>query len=91
VPGGSYGPAESVAYADPLASGSRPRISAESISALYIVGEVALSEAVGDLTRALRAGALPVDEAAGLPLHRFALATLRPPIRQSKTVRSARC
>jgi NADPH:quinone reductase len=41
---------------------------------LYTVGELALSEAVADITAALEDGALPVGEDAGLPLHRFALA-----------------
>ena len=40
---------------------------------LYSVGDLALSEAVADVTRALNDGALPVGEDAGLPLHRFAL------------------
>jgi NADPH2:quinone reductase len=41
---------------------------------LYTVGELALGEAVADVTRALTDGALPVGEADGLPIHRFALA-----------------
>jgi NADPH2:quinone reductase len=41
---------------------------------LYTVGELALSRAVADVTRALEDGALPVGEDAGMPLHRFALA-----------------
>jgi NADPH:quinone reductase len=41
---------------------------------LYTVGELALTQAVADVTRALKDGALPVGEDAGLPLHRFALA-----------------
>ena len=41
---------------------------------LYTVGDLALSEAVADITAALEAGVLPVGEEAGLPLHRFALA-----------------
>jgi NADPH2:quinone reductase len=41
---------------------------------LYTVGELALTQAVADVTRALTDGALPVGEDAGLPLHRFALA-----------------
>jgi NADPH2:quinone reductase len=41
---------------------------------LYTVGELALTEAVADVTRALTDDALPVGEDAGLPLHRFALA-----------------
>ncbi len=41
---------------------------------LYSVGDLALSQAVADVTRALNDGALPVGEDAGLPLHRFALA-----------------
>ena len=40
---------------------------------LYSVGDLALREAVADVTRALNDGALPVGEEAGLPLHRFAL------------------
>jgi NADPH2:quinone reductase len=40
---------------------------------LYTVGELALTQAVADVTRALKDGALPVGEDAGLPLHRFAL------------------
>ena len=40
---------------------------------LYTVGDLALREAVADVTRALDDGALPVGEEAGLPLHRFAL------------------
>ena len=41
---------------------------------LYTVGDLALSQAVADVSRALNDGALPVGEDAGLPLHRFALA-----------------
>jgi NADPH:quinone reductase len=41
---------------------------------LYSVGELALTQAAADVTRALMDGALPVGEDAGLPLHRFALA-----------------
>jgi NADPH2:quinone reductase len=41
---------------------------------LYTAGELALSHAVADVTRALTDGALPVGEDVGLPLHRFALA-----------------
>ncbi len=41
---------------------------------LYTVGDLALTEAVADVTRALTDGALPVGADAGLPLHRFALA-----------------
>jgi len=41
---------------------------------LYTVGDLALSQAVVDVTRALNDGVLPVGEDAGLPLHRFALA-----------------
>lgn len=41
---------------------------------LYTVGELALSQAVADISAAVAAGALPVGEAAGLPLHRFPLA-----------------
>ncbi len=41
---------------------------------LYSVGDLALREAVADVTRALNDGALPVGEDAGLPLHRFTLA-----------------
>jgi len=41
---------------------------------LYTVGDAALAAAVDDITLALRDGALPVGESAGLPLHRFALA-----------------
>jgi NADPH2:quinone reductase len=41
---------------------------------LYTVGELALTPAVADVTRALEDGALPVGEEAGMPLHRFALA-----------------
>ena len=41
---------------------------------LYTVGDKALAAAVADITLALRAGALPVGESAGLPLHRFSLA-----------------
>ena len=40
---------------------------------LYTVGEAALSAAVEDITAALRDGALPVGEAAGLPLIWFPL------------------
>jgi NADPH2:quinone reductase len=41
---------------------------------LYTVGEDALAVAAEDLTLALRDGALPVGEEAGLPLMRFPLA-----------------
>jgi NADPH2:quinone reductase len=41
---------------------------------LYTVGDVALQAAAEDITAALRDGALPVGEEAGLPLHRFPLA-----------------
>jgi NADPH2:quinone reductase len=41
---------------------------------LYTVGDLALSQAVADVTQALNDGVLPVGEDAGLPLHRFALA-----------------
>ncbi len=41
---------------------------------LYTVGDLALRDAVVDVTRALNDGALPVGEDVGLPLHRFALA-----------------
>jgi NADPH2:quinone reductase len=41
---------------------------------LYTVGDAALVAAVEDITLALRDGALPVGESAGLPLHRFTLA-----------------
>jgi NADPH2:quinone reductase len=41
---------------------------------LYTVGSEALDAAVEDVTAALRDGALPVGEAAGLPLHTFPLA-----------------
>jgi NADPH2:quinone reductase len=41
---------------------------------LYTVGGAALAAAVEDITLALRDGALPVGESAGLPLHRFSLA-----------------
>jgi NADPH:quinone reductase len=41
---------------------------------LYTVGDLALNQAVADVTQALSDGALPVGEDAGLPLHRFALA-----------------
>ncbi|MBD3942666.1 NADPH:quinone reductase [Microbacterium sp. NEAU-LLC] len=40
---------------------------------LYTVGEAALAAAVEDISAALRDGALPVGEAAGLPLTWFAL------------------
>jgi NADPH2:quinone reductase len=40
---------------------------------LYTVGEDALAVAAEDITRALVDGALPVGEAAGLPLTRFPL------------------
>ena len=40
---------------------------------LYTVGEEALQAAAEDVTAAVRDGALPVGEAAGLPLHRFPL------------------
>jgi NADPH:quinone reductase len=42
---------------------------------LYSVGDAALTAAVEDITRALVDGALPVGEDAGLPLHRFPLAS----------------
>lgn len=41
---------------------------------LYTVGAEALRHAAADITAALADGALPVGEAAGLPLHRFPLA-----------------
>lgn len=41
---------------------------------LYTVGTEALRAAADDITAALRAGALPVGEEHGLPLHRFPLA-----------------
>lgn len=41
---------------------------------LYTVGDAALAAAAEDITRAVEAGALPVGEEAGLPLHRYALA-----------------
>ena len=41
---------------------------------LYTVGQEALDAAAADITAALLAGALPVGEEAGLPLHRFDLA-----------------
>jgi NADPH2:quinone reductase len=41
---------------------------------LYTVGDKALNAATEDVTLALRDGALPVGEGAGLPLHRFPLA-----------------
>lgn len=41
---------------------------------LYTIGETAMRAAVEDVTEALIAGALPVGEAAGLPLVRFPLA-----------------
>jgi NADPH2:quinone reductase len=41
---------------------------------LYSIGAQALHEAAEDITEALIAGALPVGESAGLPLHRFSLA-----------------
>ncbi|MET0693017.1 MAG: NADPH:quinone reductase [Propionibacteriaceae bacterium] len=41
---------------------------------LYTVGDLALSDAVADLTAALEDGVLPVGEEAGLPVHRFSLA-----------------
>ena len=40
---------------------------------LYTVGQDALDAAAADITAALLAGALPVGEEAGLPLHRFEL------------------
>ena len=40
---------------------------------LYTVGEEALQAAAEDVTAAVRDGALPVGEEAGLPLHRFPL------------------
>jgi len=42
---------------------------------LYTVGHAALTAAVEDITSALMDGALPVGEDAGLPLHRFPLAS----------------
>ena len=42
---------------------------------LYTVGEAALRAAVEDITLALVDGALPVGEDAGLPLHRYPLAS----------------
>ena len=42
---------------------------------LYTVGEAALRAAVEDITLALADGALPVGEDAGLPLHRYPLAS----------------
>jgi NADPH:quinone reductase len=42
---------------------------------LYTLGEAALTAAVEDITLALEEGALPVGESAGLPLHRFPLAS----------------
>jgi len=42
---------------------------------LYTVGDAALTAAVEDITSALMDGALPVGEDAGLPLHRFPLAS----------------
>ena len=42
---------------------------------LYTVGEAALTAAVEDITLALVDGALPVGEDAGLPLHRYPLAS----------------
>ncbi|MBM7415951.1 NADPH:quinone reductase [Rhodococcoides corynebacterioides] len=40
---------------------------------LYTVGTAALEAAKHDVTEAVRAGALPVGESHGLPLHRFSL------------------
>lgn len=40
---------------------------------LYTVGESALTAAAADITEALKDGALPVGEDAGLPLHRYGL------------------
>jgi NADPH2:quinone reductase len=40
---------------------------------LYTVGEEALQAAAEDVTAAVRDGALPVGEEAGLPLHRYSL------------------
>ncbi|MCU1688134.1 MAG: Bifunctional protein: zinc-containing alcohol dehydrogenase quinone oxidoreductase [Pseudonocardiales bacterium] len=40
---------------------------------LYTVGQQALDNAIEDVNAAVTAGALPVGEAAGLPLHRFPL------------------
>jgi NADPH2:quinone reductase len=40
---------------------------------LYTVGTTALEAAKHDVTEAVRAGALPVGESHGLPLHRFSL------------------
>lgn len=40
---------------------------------LYTVGAEARDAAAADITAALNAGALPIGEAAGLPLHRFTL------------------
>jgi len=40
---------------------------------LYTVGDLALTAAAEDITRALDDGALPVGEAAGLPLTRYPL------------------
>ncbi len=42
---------------------------------LYTVGDAALTAAVEDITLALVDGALPVGEDAGLPLHRYPLAS----------------
>lgn len=43
---------------------------------LYTVGDAALAAAAQDITRAVEAGALPVGEENGLPLHRYALADI---------------
>lgn len=40
---------------------------------LYTVGQAALDAAAEDVTAAVRDGALPIGEAAGLPLHHFTL------------------
>lgn len=40
---------------------------------LYTVGEQALASAVADVNAAVTAGALPVGDGAGLPVHRFSL------------------
>jgi NADPH2:quinone reductase len=40
---------------------------------LYTVGQGALDAAAEDITLALLDGALPIGEAAGLPLHHFTL------------------
>jgi NADPH2:quinone reductase len=41
---------------------------------LYTVGDLALSEAVADISAAVEDGVLTVGEKSGLPLHRFSLA-----------------